>query len=422
MQVAIVFVLLLSLGTESCSRIVPLGKYKINAKLLPRPPPISTFLRNVKQLFYIPALRHRRAGSRLYVRDGHFHYRNEMVFLSGVNQAWINYAQDFGNNNFKKSKSKFYETLKAVQAAGGNSIRIWLHCGGESTPYMTNNGMTIRLDVRNTFINDVREYLWMARRLNILVILVLWNGALPIGRQHWKLQGLFKDGVKLQSYISRALKPLVAALKDEPSLGGWEIINEPEGVLKPYVPSTNPCTDTLKLLFSGAGWAGHEFTMSEIQRFINWQADAIHKVDPKSLVTVGAWSIRSMTDQMGWTNYYHDKCLYEAGGRRLGYLDFFEVHSYAPLGYFRDFSPFKNKKKNYGLKKPVVVGEFSQASGAGMNITSLFGYIYNNGYSGAWSWQANSMGKNSDSFAIQMTGLQSLKGRSDHGVIHIKLD
>ena len=145
-------------------------------------------------------------------------------------------------------------------------LGVWLHCGGESTPYMTNNGMTVRLDMRNTFIYDLREYLWMARRLNVLVFLVLWNGALPIGRQHWKLQGLFKDGVKLQSYISRALKPLVAALKDEPSLGGWEIINEPEGVVKPYVSSKNECENTLKLLFSGAGWAGHEFTMREIQR------------------------------------------------------------------------------------------------------------------------------------------------------------
>lgn len=52
-------------------------------------------------------------------------------------------------------------------------------------------------------------------------------------------------------------------------------------------------------------------------RFINWQADAIHSIDPKSLVTVGAWSVRSMTDQLGWTNYYHDNCLYEAGRRSL---------------------------------------------------------------------------------------------------------
>lgn len=82
----------------------------------------------------------------------------------------------------------------------------------------------------------------------------------------------------------------------------------------------------------------------------------------------------------------------------------------------------QNEKNAYGLKKPMVIGEFSQAAGAGMNITEQFEYIYNNGYSGAWSWQANALGKNSDSLETQLKGLRTLKGRSDHGYIQVILD
>ena len=37
-------------------------------------------------------------------------------------------------------------------------------------------------------------------------------------------------------------------------------------------------------------------TMYSIQRFINWQAAAIHQTDPGALVTVGSWSEHAITN------------------------------------------------------------------------------------------------------------------------------
>lgn len=38
------------------------------------------------------------------------------------------------------------------------------------------------------------------------------------------------------------------------------------------------------------------FIPVSIQRFINWQAAAIHQTDPGALVTVGSWSEHAITD------------------------------------------------------------------------------------------------------------------------------
>ena len=67
---------------------------------------------------------------------------------------------------------------------------------------------------------------------------------------------MLTDDAKLQTYIQKALIPMVEGLKGEPGLGGWEIMNEPEGSLKVGQADSEPCFDTTKLAGSGAGWAG----------------------------------------------------------------------------------------------------------------------------------------------------------------------
>ncbi|XP_046582030.1 mannan endo-1,4-beta-mannosidase-like [Haliotis rubra] len=353
-----------------------------------------------------------RKGTRLIVKGTHFEQNGKKVFLSGVNQAWVSNGHDFGDNNYEYRHLDFEKYLKMVADNGGNSIRVWVHDEGAVSPHFDSSGMVVSLDQKGTFISDIKKYLRKALEYNILVFFCLWNGA-QAQNDHIHIDGLIKDEAKLQSYIDNALIPWVKAVKDEPSMGGWDIINEFEGEVKPNLANAEPCFDTNFLLNSGAGWAGKLYTAQQFLKFINWQADAIRQVDPQALVTAGSWEARSNVDKWGGFNMYKDECLVKAGGKKMGTLTFYSSHTYAWQGKYSVFSPFKHVFADYGLKKPLVVAEFNQVSGAGMDIVDQFKHLYTTGYAGGWTWHIRAEGSNSDSPATQMRGLLSLKGKDD---------
>ncbi|KAK3592555.1 hypothetical protein CHS0354_005617 [Potamilus streckersoni] len=113
----------------------------------------------------------------------------------------------------------------------------------------------------------MRQYIRFAGQHGILVFPTLWNAAVKQSFHH-HLDGLVKSTAKLQSYIDNALVPMVMALKDEPSLGGWDIINEPEGEMISGEMNTDPCFDSRFLQNSGAGWAGRMYTIQEYLRYL----------------------------------------------------------------------------------------------------------------------------------------------------------
>ena len=60
---------------------------------------------------------------------------------------------------------------------------------------------------------------------------------------------------------------MVNALKNEPGLGGWDIINEMEGVITPGQYNRERCFDTRSLSGTGAGWKGHLYSAQELLRY-----------------------------------------------------------------------------------------------------------------------------------------------------------
>lgn len=215
--------------------------------------------------------------------------RQTPAFLNGVNQAWLQYGNDFGNNQSHGHFCALKETLVNTSRSGGHAMRIWLHVEGDKTPLWNDDGYVVGTDAAGSLIGEMRAYLRAATEVDVLVFFVLWNGAVL---RNAKTKRLFSSAPRLQSYVDKVLKPMAASLATEPALGGWEIMNEPEGSVAAGMRDDEPCFDTMALAGTGAGWAQptDPIPMQQLLAFVGVQAAAIHEVSPGALVTIGSWS------------------------------------------------------------------------------------------------------------------------------------
>jgi mannan endo-1,4-beta-mannosidase len=62
------------------------------------------------------------SGEYLTVNGKEFFYGGQKVFLSGVNYAWNDYGNDFGNGRYGSTGPTLEQWIRDVAAAGGNSI------------------------------------------------------------------------------------------------------------------------------------------------------------------------------------------------------------------------------------------------------------------------------------------------------------
>ena len=129
-------------------------------------------------------------------------FRGKPVFLSGANQPWVNYGNDFGNNQPNSIRCTLQEAIHNVSASGGNSIRMWVFVEGANIPaFDSSSGMCVGTDGSNTLIEDLRQYAREAAAQNVLLTLCLWNGAVVKEDDH--VRHLVSDASKLQSFIDK---------------------------------------------------------------------------------------------------------------------------------------------------------------------------------------------------------------------------
>lgn len=293
-------------------------------------------------------------------------------FASGVNVAWINFANDIPNPDIPK----FTALFKNVKAAGGSAVRWWFHTTGMTTPGYDASGKAKPISDAN--IADVKKILDAAAAEGVGVVISLWSfGMLDSGQTtdatvlaNNKL--LLENDANRQAYIDNVLTPLVTALKGYHGLFSWEIFNEPEGMSSDNGGWTNPSTGRTAAV--------------NLQKTVNWFTSAIHTTDPSALVTNGANNFSTLSPSKG-KNLWSDAALLAAGSKANGLLDFYEVHYYNNWNGANAFSPFLHPVSYWGLDKKVVIGEFWTDVTDGVAAADLYTNLYGNDYAGGWAWQ-----------------------------------
>jgi hypothetical protein len=304
-------------------------------------------------------------------------------FASGLNVAWVNFANDVPNPDL----NTFNALFKNTHDAGGRVVRWWFHTNGTVTPGYNADGTVKNLP--QSHIDGVKAILQAAHANGLVVDISLWSFDMlqsNAGNTHTQNQALLENDTIRQSYITNYLTPLVTALKGTPGLYSYEIFNEPEGM-------------------GPNGWATYRTTEAAIQKCVNWFADAIHAADPTVLVTSGAVTFDYCSNVSGKTNDYSDAALRSAGGKQNGTLDFYEVHYYQQNGATN--SAITYPASHWALDKKLVMGEFAAVDTDGVAKDDLFTHLYDTGYDGGWAW-AYDEGNTSYQWPSMKVGMQNL--------------
>lgn len=304
-------------------------------------------------------------------------WNKQKIFLSGMNLAWVNFAQDLSRFN----EEKFSSAIQDVRLAGGNTVRWWVFVNNASSPSIGPDGLVSTLEEEH--LDNLKRGLDIAWENGIGINITLLSFDMLKSDQVSPLileanKKILLDDKALEAFINKAVIPMVTALKNHPGIVAWEVFNEPEGMARNF------------------GWTSNKVTMDAIQKVVNRVAGAIHREAPGSLVTNGSWNMQVLTDTNGMYNYYRDDRLIKAGGDKDGTLDFYSAHFY-PEHFDDSTNPFAHPKSYWGLDKPLVIAEFPsrgirKLKGKGfqpskeMNTETAFRWLIENGYAGALSW------------------------------------
>ncbi len=296
---------------------------------------------------------------------------SHLRFMSGINIAWRNFANDL-NEWTIEDEIYFGQIMDSIQAAGGNTLRWWLHTNGANSPVINADGFVERIDFES--ILAMKHFLDMAYDHGIVVSMCLWSFDMLQNQNRNAMLALLQDTSNIRSYIDNALIPLLEAVGNHPAVMTWEIFNEAEGMTSQY------------------GWTPTRVSMTDVQVFVNLIAGAIHRTIPEAQVSTGAWNVRVMSDIGNFINYYSDEALQARGGDPDGYLDFYQMHYYAEH-FNNSYSPFHRPASHWELDKPIVIGEtwadtICCLSNPDLSITEAFERTVDYGYAGlmTWSW------------------------------------
>ena len=313
------------------------------------------------------------------------------ITLVGANIPWSSdagFSADFGW--YSPLNIDAYRSLfTRLQQAGGNSARVWLHTTSQVTPDIDPSGIVLGLShisPDEVVIDQLKSVLDEAWERGIVVTFSLFSfdmfcdsygdefgytSYLDIERHQTMIEENY------QSYIDKALLPIVDGLKDHPGLFAYEVFNEPEGAIIDMTDAGHFCPDEANVPGDGLSFP---LSLEGAQRFVNRVAAAVHTADPNAKVTTA-------THTDFFTAFSNETLTSQEGADDTGTLDFYELHHY-PL---YQNPPYTTNAEIYEADRPIIIGEYVLGNVQQDSLFQVDGEdsitaMIDKGYAGAWPW------------------------------------
>lgn len=225
----------------------------------------------------VPAARPQGRARRAVAGAGASSEARAVPFFLGVNVPWNHFGYDIGGGAW--DAGWFNDYLRFIAAnSSANTVRIFLHADARATPSFDSATRMVS-GLSASFIPQLLALASIARRHSLVLQLCLWSFDLcerrapGIGLR----ADLIQDAAKTHSYITHALRPMLAALDGAAGRSRHvviEVINEPEWCVSGDDCSSAQCVD-----------------LRHMQRFIGSIVAAVHRYSALT-VTVGSASLK----------------------------------------------------------------------------------------------------------------------------------
>lgn len=185
-------------------------------------------------------------------------------FIKGV----CYYCNGEHDGNIEKMEREF----GYAQRIGINSVRTWL----EQKPYKENPAQ---------YAENLRTFIRIGWKHGISTMPILWNGNF-LDRQLYTLDEA--NWPEMDEYV----KTIVEAVKDEPGLIMWDIMNEP--TCNKYFREATPEEKAQRL--------------PAMNRFLKHYCDLVRELDPVNAITIGNFEVLDLEPGAAWVDCvsFHD--------------------------------------------------------------------------------------------------------------------
>jgi hypothetical protein len=289
--------------------------------------------------------------------------------IRGINYPWTvfngraNYGCDFGRNKWNSHTGVSAQVpevradFRAMASANIEVVRWFVFTDGRGGILWNDDGSIGGLDAE--FFADMDAALEIASACGIRLCLVLLD--FPwLDDPGRRLALLDRHGQS--SFLDHVIDPFVDRCGRSPAIHSFDLINEPDWVIAELA------TDRAR-----AAWP-----LERLRLFAAMMSARVRSRS-QALITIGGGRVSAVKE---WDNDAYD-------------LDFIQVHSYPDVRYpGRDDGVFGKTAAQYGVKRPVLIGEFpadphTHPPGHLSPAWTVSDYLHlarEGGYLGAWPW------------------------------------